>query len=203
MRGPGGQRSTRSRSGRAAVPHCGSSPPLLDARNVVEIGTGCGISGVWLMRGMRARRRADHRSTSRPSTSGWPRRPSTRPDSPSQRVRLIPGAALRGAAAAHRRALRPGLLRRRQARVPAVPRRRRSGCCASAAWSPSTTRCGTTRSPTRSVRDADTTAIREMLRRWPSTSSSSRCSSPSATACCSPRGLRKLGPCQDGGAWIQ
>ena len=66
---------------------------LLEARNVVEIGTGCGISGVWMMRGMRddgvltsVDLEAEHQRMAKEAfnEAGFP----------SQRVRLIPGAAL-------------------------------------------------------------------------------------------------------------
>lgn len=66
---------------------------MLDARNVVEIGTGCGVSGVWLMRGMRPDGvltsvdvEADHQRLAKEAfnEAGFP----------PQRVRLIPGAAL-------------------------------------------------------------------------------------------------------------
>lgn len=66
---------------------------LVDARNVVEIGTGCGVSGVWLMRGMRydgvltsVDIEAEHQRLAREAfaAAGFP----------PQRVRLIPGAAL-------------------------------------------------------------------------------------------------------------
>jgi predicted O-methyltransferase YrrM len=66
---------------------------MLDARNVVEIGTGCGVSGVWLMRGMRPDGvltsvdvEAEHQRLAREAfaAAGFP----------TQRVRLIPGAAL-------------------------------------------------------------------------------------------------------------
>jgi predicted O-methyltransferase YrrM len=66
---------------------------MVDARNVVEIGTGCGISGVWLMRGMRQDGvltsvdvEADHQRLAKEAF--------TAAGFPSQRVRLIPGAAL-------------------------------------------------------------------------------------------------------------
>ena len=55
----------------------------------------------------------------------------------------------RRAPPADRRPLRPGLLRRRQGASTAPTSPRRCGCCAPAAWWPSTTRCGTTGSPTR------------------------------------------------------
>jgi predicted O-methyltransferase YrrM len=66
---------------------------VLEARNVVEIGTGCGVSGVWLMRGMRADGvltsvdiEAEHQRLAREAfnAAGFP----------PQRVRLIPGSAL-------------------------------------------------------------------------------------------------------------
>ena len=66
---------------------------LLDARNVVEIGTGCGISGVWLMRGMQpdgvltsVDLEAEHQRLAKLAyaEAGFA----------SQRARLIPGAAL-------------------------------------------------------------------------------------------------------------
>lgn len=66
---------------------------LLGARNVVEIGTGCGISGVWLMRGMRADGvltsvdlEAEHQRLAKKAFAAAGIAP--------QRVRLIPGAAL-------------------------------------------------------------------------------------------------------------
>lgn len=66
---------------------------LIGARNVVEIGTGCGVSGVWLMRGMRPDGvltsvdvEAEHQRRARLAfaAAGFA----------AQRVRLIPGAAL-------------------------------------------------------------------------------------------------------------
>lgn len=66
---------------------------LLDARNVVEIGTGCGISGLWLMRGMRS----DGVLTSVDVEAEHQRLAKQAFDEagiPHQRVRLIPGAAL-------------------------------------------------------------------------------------------------------------
>jgi len=66
---------------------------MLDARNVVEIGTGCGVSGVWLMRGMRddgvltsVDLEAEHQRLAKTAF--------TEAGFASQRVRLIPGAAL-------------------------------------------------------------------------------------------------------------
>jgi predicted O-methyltransferase YrrM len=66
---------------------------LLDARNVVEIGTGAGISGVWMMRGMRP----DGVLTSvdlEPEHQRLAKQAFTEAGIASQRVRLIPGAAL-------------------------------------------------------------------------------------------------------------
>jgi predicted O-methyltransferase YrrM len=66
---------------------------LLDARNVVEIGTGCGVSGVWMMRGMRPDAvltsvdiEAEHQRLAKQAFEAAGIAP--------QRVRLIPGAAL-------------------------------------------------------------------------------------------------------------
>ena len=66
---------------------------LLDAKNVVEIGTGCGVSGVWLMRGMRSDGvltsvdlETEHQRLAKISF--------TEAGFAPQRVRLIPGAAL-------------------------------------------------------------------------------------------------------------
>jgi predicted O-methyltransferase YrrM len=66
---------------------------VLDARAVVEVGTGTGVSGLWLLRGMRADGvltsvdiEAEHQRLAR----------ETFDDAgvPAQRARLIPGAAL-------------------------------------------------------------------------------------------------------------
>src|SRR4051795_9219144 len=66
---------------------------VLDARAVVEIGTGTGVSGVWLLRGMRpdgvlttVDTEAEHQ---RLAKQGF-----TEAGIAPQRVRLIPGAAL-------------------------------------------------------------------------------------------------------------
>jgi predicted O-methyltransferase YrrM len=66
---------------------------LLDARNVVEIGTGCGVSGVWMMRGMGPDAvltsvdiEAEHQRLAKQAFEAAGIAP--------QRVRLIPGAAL-------------------------------------------------------------------------------------------------------------
>lgn len=66
---------------------------LIEARAVVEIGTGTGVSGVWLLRGMRpdgvlttVDTQAEHQRLARQAF--------TEAGVPSQRVRLIAGAAL-------------------------------------------------------------------------------------------------------------
>jgi len=66
---------------------------MLDAKNVVEIGTGCGISGLWLMRGMRVDGvltsvdlEAEHQRAAKIAF--------TEAGIAAQRARLIPGAAL-------------------------------------------------------------------------------------------------------------
>ncbi|MEZ5092111.1 MAG: O-methyltransferase [Nocardioides sp.] len=66
---------------------------VLEARAVVEIGTGTGVSGVWLLRGMRGDGilttvdiEAEHQRLARESF--------TEAGVPHQRVRTIPGAAL-------------------------------------------------------------------------------------------------------------
>ena len=93
--------SARGRAGEMAAPPIGPGvgaalsfvASLLDARNVVEIGTGCGISGVWLLRGMAADGvlttvdlEAEHQRLAKQAyaEAGFA----------SQRARLIPGAAL-------------------------------------------------------------------------------------------------------------
>jgi predicted O-methyltransferase YrrM len=66
---------------------------VIEARAVVEIGTGTGLSGVWLLRGMRSDgvlttvdTQAEHQRLARQAF--------TEAGVPSQRFRLIPGAAL-------------------------------------------------------------------------------------------------------------
>jgi predicted O-methyltransferase YrrM len=66
---------------------------LIEARAVVEVGTGTGVSGMWLLRGMRADGvltsvdlEAEHQRLAKQTF--------TEGGVPSQRVRLIPGAAL-------------------------------------------------------------------------------------------------------------
>jgi predicted O-methyltransferase YrrM len=66
---------------------------LLEARNVVEIGTGTGVSGIWLLRGMRP----DGILTTVDSEGEHQRlakQAFTEAGIPSQRVRLMPGPAL-------------------------------------------------------------------------------------------------------------
>jgi predicted O-methyltransferase YrrM len=66
---------------------------LLEARAVVEIGTGTGVSGIWLLRGMRP----DGILTTVDSEGEHQRlakQAFTEAGIPSQRVRLIPGPAL-------------------------------------------------------------------------------------------------------------
>jgi predicted O-methyltransferase YrrM len=66
---------------------------LLDARNVVEIGTGCGVSGVWMVRGMNP----DGVLTSvdiETEHQRLARQAFTEAGFASQRIRLISGAAL-------------------------------------------------------------------------------------------------------------
>src|SRR6187399_2800490 len=66
---------------------------VLEARAVVEIGTGTGVSGLWLLRGMRpdgvltsVDTEAEHQRLARETF--------TEGGIPAQRSRLIPGAAL-------------------------------------------------------------------------------------------------------------
>jgi predicted O-methyltransferase YrrM len=66
---------------------------VLDARAVVEIGTGTGVSGLWLLRGMRpdgvltsVDTEAEHQRLARETFNEG--------GIPAQRARLIPGAAL-------------------------------------------------------------------------------------------------------------
>ena len=107
----------------------------IGARAVVEIGTGTGVSGLWLLRGMAAGRRRSPRSTSTRRASGRPGSSFTEAGHGA-----VPAAAdqrdgPRGAAAAHRRRLRHG-----RSSTPCRPSTRatstrRSGCCAPAGWS--------------------------------------------------------------------
>ena len=93
--------SARSRAEEVGVVPIGSGAgavlrflaSVLEARAVVEIGTGTGVSGLWLLRGMRpdgvlttVDTQAEHQ---RLAKEGF-----TEDGIASQRVRLIPGAAL-------------------------------------------------------------------------------------------------------------
>jgi predicted O-methyltransferase YrrM len=93
--------AARGRAGEVAAPPISSGTgaalrfvaALLGARNVVEIGTGCGVSGVWLLRGMQpdgvltsVDLETEHQRLAKQAyaDAGFA----------SQRTRLIPGAAL-------------------------------------------------------------------------------------------------------------
>jgi predicted O-methyltransferase YrrM len=65
----------------------------LDARAVVEIGTGCGTSGIWLLRGM-AKDGVLTSIDAEPEHHRLARRSFTEAGFPAQRVRLITGRAL-------------------------------------------------------------------------------------------------------------
>lgn len=93
--------AARGRAGEVAAPPISSGTgaalrfvaALLGARNVVEIGTGCGVSGVWLLRGMQP----DGVLTSVDLETEHQRlakQAYTDAGFASQRTRLIPGAAL-------------------------------------------------------------------------------------------------------------
>ena len=172
---------------------------VLDARAVVEIGTGTGVSGLWLLRGMRPDGvlttvdiEAEHQRLARETF--------TEAGIPTQRARTIAGAALdvlpRLTDAHYDIVFVDGdkteyaaYLARGPA--PAASRWR--------AW-PSTTPCGTTRSPTRSSATRRPSRCASCCARSPSTTTSSRCCCPSATGCCWPRrqlgarGLKPPGP---------
>ncbi len=94
-------RSARSRANEVGVSPIGSGggaalrflAAVTEARAVVEIGTGTGVSGVWLLRGMRpdgvlttVDTEAEHQRLAKEAF--------TEAGIPTQRVRLIPGAAL-------------------------------------------------------------------------------------------------------------
>ena len=137
---------------------------VLEARAVVEIGTGTGVSGVWLLRGMRSDGvlttvdiEAEHQRLAKESfaEAGIPR--------PAGPHHLRRGA--RRPAAADRRPLRPGLLRRRQGASTTPTSPRRCGCCVRAASWRSTTRSGTTGSPTRRSATTRPSTIRELGKR--------------------------------------
>lgn len=65
----------------------------LDARAVVEIGTGCGVSGIWLLRGM-AKDGILTSIDAEPEHHRLARRSFTEAGFPTARVRLITGRAL-------------------------------------------------------------------------------------------------------------
>ena len=159
---------------------------VLEARAVVEIGTGTGVSGLWLLRGMRpdgvlttVDTQAEHQ---RLAKQGF-----TEAGIASQRFRLIPGAALEVDPPADRRPLRPGLLRRRQARVLRLPHR-------GAAVASPRRRGGLRQRPVARpggrpgpARRRDGRDPRARQRRSASTSRWCRCCCRSATACWWPR----------------
>ena len=79
------------------MPGCGAAlcflATVLDARAVVEIGTGCGVSGLWLLRGMRP----DGTLTSvdvEPELQRMARQTFAQAGFAGSRVRLIGGRAL-------------------------------------------------------------------------------------------------------------
>ena len=99
----------------AVTPAMGAQLALLaaasSASSILEIGTGAGVSGLWLMRGaphavlISIDLEFDHQQVARQSFADA--------GVPADRVRLIPGTATRGAAAHERRRIRPGVRRRR------------------------------------------------------------------------------------------
>ena len=66
---------------------------VIEARAVVEVGTGAGVSGLWLLRGMRVRRRPHHHRHRGRAPAAGPR-DLQRCRRPPQRARTIAGAAL-------------------------------------------------------------------------------------------------------------
>ena len=123
----------------AVTPGAGAALRLLaaagNARAVVEIGTGTGVSGVWLLRGMRADGvlttidvEAEHQRIARRifaeagfAAGAYPdhHRPGARRAAPARRRRVRPG--LRG------RGRRPSFARLRGGRAAAAAPRRRAG----------------------------------------------------------------------------
>ena len=158
---------------------------VLDARAVVEIGTGTGVSGLWLLRGMRADGvlttvdiEAEHQRLARQTFA--------EAGIPTQRARTISGAALD---------VLPRLTDGHydlvfcdgdKASTPPTSRRP-CGCCAPAAWWRSTTPCGTTGSPTPPSATRRPSAIRELGRTIAEHDAWCPCCSPWATGCSSPR----------------
>ena len=158
---------------------------VTEARAVVEIGTGTGVSGVWMLRGMRpdgvlttVDTEAEHQRLAKEAF--------TEAGIPSQRVRLIPGAALevlpRLTDGHYDLVFADGDKLEYSSYLDEALRLLRPA----GSW-PSTTRCGTTGWPTppsatrRRCRSASCAAP------WPTTTCCCRCCSPSATACSSPR----------------
>ena len=100
--------SAASPSPRRGCRRCASSPSAVAARAVVEVGTGTGLSGLWLLRGMRPDgvltsidADPEHQRIARAAFTGV-------------RARAVPAPAdqrygPRSAAPAHRRRLRPGV----------------------------------------------------------------------------------------------
>src|SRR3954462_7364494 len=93
--------AARARAEEVGVPPIGSGggaalrflASVLDARAVVEIGTGTGVSGLWMLRGMRpdgvltsVDTEAEHQRLAKETF--------TEAGIPPQRARLIPGAGL-------------------------------------------------------------------------------------------------------------
>ena len=134
---------------------------LLEARAVVEIGTGTGVSGLWLLRGMRPDGvlttvdiEAEHQRLAKEAF--------TEAGIPPQRARMITGAALDVLPRLTDGHYDLVFCRRRQVGVRRLPQARRCGCCVRAASWRSTTRCGTTGSPTRPSATRRPSTIREL-----------------------------------------
>ncbi len=97
--GPGPRRWAARRSAPAAAPRCASWPRVIDARAVVEVGTGTGVSGLWLLRGMRSDGvlttvdiEAEHQRLARETfTEGGIAARSAPGSSPARRSRCSPG----------------------------------------------------------------------------------------------------------------
>ena len=136
---------------------------VIEARAVVEIGTGTGVSGLWLLRGMRSDGilttvdiEAEHQRLARETFTEAGIPTAARPHHRRRRARRAPPA--------HRRPLRPRLLRRRQGGVRRLPQggaaaaapRRRGGLRQRAVARPGRRPVG--------QRDEETLAIRELVR---------------------------------------
>ena len=158
---------------------------MLDARAVVEIGTGTGVSGLWLLRGMRPDGvlttvdiEAEHQRLARESF--------TEAGIPTQRVRTISGAALdvlpRLTDGHYDLVFCDGDKTEYAAYLTEAMRLLRPGGVVAfdnALWHD--------RVADPAQRDEETVAIRELGRRSPSTRTWCRCCSRSATACSSRR----------------